>query len=73
MVLAGAANALWRNGSRALRLGLWANGFAIGGFCWGSNITARGGHWPDIAYHLAVLPLLVACFAALLRARRVAS
>src|SRR5215475_13601952 len=47
---------------------LSAIGFAVIGFCWGLSITARGGHWPDIAYHLSVLPLLVGSFVALLRA-----
>jgi hypothetical protein len=73
VVLAAAAIALWRAGSHARRIGLWATGFAIAGFCWGLSITARGGHWPDIGYHVTVLPLLVLSFAALLRARRVAS
>ena len=72
-VLAAAAIALWLVGPRARRAGLWASGFAIVGFCWGLSITVRGGHWPDIGYHLAVLPLLVTSFVALLRVRRVAS
>ena len=73
VVLAAAAVALWRIGPGARRAGLWATGFAIAGFCWGLSITSQAGHWPDIGYHLAVLPLLVASFAALLRADRVAS
>lgn len=73
VVLAGGAIALWRGGLRARQLGLWATGFAILGFCGGLTITARGGDWPDIGYHLTVLPLLVTGFAALLRERRVAS
>jgi cytochrome bd-type quinol oxidase subunit 2 len=73
VVLALAAIALWHGGSRVRRIGLWASGFAIAGFCWGLSVTARGGHWPDIGYHAAVLPLLVTSFVELLRAGRVAS
>ena len=68
IVLAGGAVALWRAGARARTAALSAIGFAVLGFCWGLSITARGGHWPDIAYHLSVLPLLVGSFVALLRA-----
>ncbi len=67
MVLAGAAIMLWRGGARARTAGLFATGFAVAGFLWGLNITARGGHWPDIAYHLSVLPLLIVSFVVLLR------
>jgi peptidoglycan/LPS O-acetylase OafA/YrhL len=67
VVLAGAAAALRRRGLRARRAGLWALGFAVLGFCWGLSMTAQGGHWPDIAYHLTVLPLLTGSFVALLR------
>lgn len=70
IVLVVAAFALWRSGSRARRIGLGATGFAVAGFCWGLNITSRGGHWPDITYHLVGLPLLIICFVALLRAGR---
>ena len=73
VVLAAAAIGLGRSGLRARRLALWATGFAIAGFCWGLSITAQAGHWPDIGYHLVVLPLLVVSFAALLRVGRVAS
>jgi hypothetical protein len=69
VVLVVGATALWRAGPRARLVGLGTTGFAIAGFCWGLNITARGGHWPDITYHLAVLPLLIASFVALLRER----
>lgn len=66
-VLASAAVALRRRGVRARRAGLWALGFAVLGFCWGLSMTSQGGHWPDIAYHLSVLPLLTGSFVALLR------
>ncbi len=67
MVLAGAAIMLRRGGARARNAGLFAVGFAIAGFLWGLNITARGGHWPDVAYHLTLLPLLIGSFIVLLR------
>ncbi len=43
---------------RARAIGLAANGFATLGFLVGLRMTAMGGHWPDIAYHLTVLPIL---------------
>jgi peptidoglycan/LPS O-acetylase OafA/YrhL len=73
LVLAAATIALWRKGSRAIRAALWATGFAIVGFCVGLTITAQAGHWPDIAYHVTVLPLLVLSFVTLLRAGHVPS
>jgi hypothetical protein len=73
VALGAATIGLWRAGVRARRPALWACGFAIAGFCWGLSITSQGGHWPDIAYHLVVLPLLVVSFAGLLRTGRVTS
>jgi hypothetical protein len=70
VVLAATAVALARSGPRSRRTGLLGFGFAIAGFGIGLSITAQGGHWPDITYHIAVLPLLLGCFAALLRAPR---
>lgn len=70
VVLAGAAVRLWQAGSPARHAGLWATGFAIAGFCLGLSITARGGHWPDIAYHITVLLILVTIFGLLLRLPR---
>ena len=55
--------------ARARAAGLAASGFATAGFLWGLNMTARGGHWPDIAYHLAVLPLLIGSVVVLARSR----
>ncbi|MBE1607030.1 hypothetical protein [Actinopolymorpha pittospori] len=55
--------------ARARTAGLIAGGFTTLGFLWGLNLTARGGHWPDISYHLVGLPLLVGCCVVLLRAR----
>jgi hypothetical protein len=51
----------------ARTVGLAATGFATIGFLVGLSFTTRGGHAPDIAYHLIVLPILVVCFAALAR------
>jgi cytochrome bd-type quinol oxidase subunit 2 len=68
VVLAVAALALWHSRERARALGLAALGFAIAGFCLGLSITSRGGHWPDIAYHASVLPVLAVAFVALQRA-----
>lgn len=64
-VLAVAAVGLWRMRGRARTFALCAIGFAIAGFCVGLSITARGGHWADIAYHVTVLPVLVGAFVAL--------
>lgn len=59
-----------RNGSsRARPVGLAATGFAVIGFLVGLNFTTRGGHLPDVAYHVTVLPVLLALFVTLLRAR----
>src|SRR5438132_481215 len=70
-VLAAAAVAMVRAPARARTVGLAATGFAIVGFGVGLTITAQGGHAPDIAYHLAVLPVLLATFLVLLRGRRI--
>lgn len=70
VVLAVAAARLARSGRRARGVGLAGFGFAIAGFEVGLSMTWQGGHWPDIAYHLTVLPLLVGCFIALLRLPR---
>jgi hypothetical protein len=66
-VLAGGAVAMLRSPVRARAVGLAATGFAVIGFIVGLSITARGGHLPDIAYHVAVLPVLLGCLVVLLR------
>jgi cytochrome bd-type quinol oxidase subunit 2 len=68
VVLAAGAAVMLRVPSRARQAGLVATGFALAGFLVGISITARAGHWPDIAYHLAVLPLLVGGLITLYRA-----
>jgi hypothetical protein len=67
-VLLAAAVLMLRRPGLARAAGLAAGGFATLGFLVGLSITARGGHWPDIAYHLTVLPLLVGGLFALWRA-----
>jgi hypothetical protein len=66
--LASGAVATWRARGHARRIGLATIGFAILGFLVGLRFTALGGHAPDIAYHLTVLPVLLASFVLLLRA-----
>jgi peptidoglycan/LPS O-acetylase OafA/YrhL len=67
-VLLASAVAMLRQPRRARTIGLAATGFATVGFLWGLSITARAGHWPDIAYHLALLPVLIGCLVVLWRA-----
>ena len=70
VVLAAGAVVMFRSPERARRAGLAATGFALAGFLVGLSITARAGHWPDIAYHTAILPLLLGAFALLYRMPR---
>ena len=69
VLLAGAAAAMLRAPDRARSIGLAANGLAIAGFLNGLAFTARGGHAPDIAYHLVMLPVFAANLVVLLRSR----
>jgi hypothetical protein len=68
VVLVAGAVVMFRAPSVARTVGLAATGFAIAGFLVGLNFTTRGGHVPDIAYHVIMLPVLVGGFIALLRA-----
>jgi hypothetical protein len=68
-VLAGCVVAMVRLPGRARGIGLAGAGFATAGFLVGLSFTARGGHWPDIAYHLSVLPVLLGSLVLLARAR----
>jgi hypothetical protein len=52
---------------RARAAGLATTGFAIAGFLVGLNFTARGGHLPDIAYHITMLPVLIGSLIVLVR------
>jgi peptidoglycan/LPS O-acetylase OafA/YrhL len=69
-VLLGAAVAMARVPAKARTIGLAATGFAIAGFGVGLTITSQGGHAPDIAYHLVVLPILLGTFVAIARSGR---
>ena len=51
---------------RARTLAAAATGFAILGFVVGLTFSIRGGDTIDVAYHAAVLPLLLLTLAALL-------
>ena len=66
-VLAAAAVAMVRAPARARTIGVAATSFATAGFLLGLSITARGGDAPDIAYHLTVLPILVASLVVMVR------
>lgn len=68
-VLAVGVVVMLRSPARARATGLAAASFATAGFLWGLNMTARGGHWPDITYHLAVLPVLIGSVVLLARSR----
>jgi hypothetical protein len=68
LVLAAGAVALARNTAHARRVAVVATGFAIAGFVLGLSFTIRGGHAADVAYHAAVLPLLVLTLVVLVRA-----
>jgi hypothetical protein len=68
IVLAGGAAGVVRFPMAARPIALSAIGFATVGFVVGLNFTTRGGHLPDIIYHVALLPLLLASLVALLRA-----
>ncbi len=69
VVLACGAAAVLGRSRHARTIGSAATGFAVVGFVVGLNFTARGGHLPDIAYHVTMLPVLVAVLAVLLRTR----
>jgi len=64
VVLAAGAVALAR-GARRVALGSVV--FALAGFCVGLSMTIRGHATGDIAYHAAMLPLLLLAFALLSR------
>lgn len=69
IVLVAAAAVMFRSRTHARAVGIAATSFAIAGFLLGLNFTARGGHLPDIAYHVVMLPILAGGLIALLRAR----
>ena len=67
IVLAGGALAVLRASGHAKAIALTTTGFAIFGFGVGLTMTTRGGDLPDIAYHLTVLPMLIASLIVLTR------
>ncbi|ASW56755.1 hypothetical protein [Plantactinospora sp. KBS50] len=69
MVLLVCAAVMLRWPARARLAGLIGTGFATFGFLWGLNMTIRGGHWPDIVYHLVFLPVLIGTLVVLIRSR----
>jgi hypothetical protein len=69
IVLAGAAVAVVRLPEHARAIALAAIGFATVGFVIGLNFTVRGGHRPDVLYHVAILPLLIGSLVVLVRDR----
>lgn len=72
VVLFCGAIAVRQGSAHARAMALGATGFSIVGFLVGLTMTTQGGHAPDIAYHLVVLPLLVASLYVLVRVDRAA-
>jgi hypothetical protein len=66
-VLFCAAVAMLHRPGRARAVGLGATGFAFVGFLVGLSFTTLGGHVPDIAYHVTLLPVFAATIIVLLR------
>jgi hypothetical protein len=66
-VLVAAAFVMFRAPAWARTVGIAATGLAIAGFLLGLSFTARGGHLPDVAYHLTILPVLIGGLIVLLR------
>ena len=65
-----AATSLERARPHAKTIAVGALLFAIAGFIVGLIMTARGGHAPDIVYHSATLPVLVASLVVAARLNR---
>jgi hypothetical protein len=67
VVLAAAAIAMLKTPELGRAIGLAATGFAIVGFLVGLRFTTLGGHAPDVAYHLTLLPVFAVTLIVLLR------
>jgi len=67
VVLTAASVLMVRMPARARAIGLAGTGFAIAGFGVGLTVTAERGTWPEVAYHVVVLPILIGTFIVLLR------
>jgi peptidoglycan/LPS O-acetylase OafA/YrhL len=70
IVLASAAALMVQEPERARRVGMGGVGFAIAGFGVGLTRTIPSGHVWEIAYHVVVLPILIATFISLARSGR---
>ena len=70
VALAYGAIEVLRSSSRAWAAAVATTSFAILGFVVGLTITAQGGDVPDVAYHLIMLPLLIASLVILARSGR---
>jgi hypothetical protein len=67
------AVALLREATYARGIAVATTVFAIAGFVLGLSFTVRGGGAIDIAFHAAVLPLLLLTLILLLRSRRLST
>jgi hypothetical protein len=65
--LAGGAVTVVRTPDHARAAALGTVAFATVGFGVGLTFTVRGGHLPDVLYHVAVLPLLIGSLIVLIR------
>jgi peptidoglycan/LPS O-acetylase OafA/YrhL len=70
VVLLGGAGLMLVRPAKARPVGMAVNVFALAGFLVGLSMTASGGHIPDLAYHLTVLPILIGTLVVLTRADR---
>jgi hypothetical protein len=67
LALAAGAATMLRSPRSARAAGLVAVGFATIGFMVGLTFTSQGGHAPDIAYHVTILPVLLGILVILAR------
>jgi peptidoglycan/LPS O-acetylase OafA/YrhL len=70
VVLVYGAVEVLRSSRRAWAAAVAATSFAILGFLLGLTITTQGGDVPDVAYHLIMLPVLIASLVILARSGR---
>jgi peptidoglycan/LPS O-acetylase OafA/YrhL len=70
VVLAYGAIEVLRSSRRAWAAAVATTSFAIFGFLVGLTITAQGGDVPDVAYHVIMLPILIASLVILARSGR---
>jgi hypothetical protein len=71
VALAVGAAALLRKSAHAWEIAVATTLLAIAGFVLGLTFTVRGGGGIDVAYHMAMLPLLLLTLIVLWRRRRV--